>query len=81
MTGVALILVTAFIWSFLGRIPVVKTLEKTEATKLVIAHRLSTIRRCDRIIVMNEGRIVEEGTYDELMEKAGFFRELAERQM
>ncbi|MBQ7565278.1 MAG: NHLP bacteriocin export ABC transporter permease/ATPase subunit [Lachnospiraceae bacterium] len=60
---------------------VVETLEKIKATKLVIAHRLSTVRRCDRIIVMDGGRIIEEGDYDSLMEKKGFFYELAVRQM
>ena len=52
-----------------------------EATKIVIAHRLSTIAGCDRIIVMDKGRVIEEGNYDELMEKHGRFYELALRQM
>ncbi|HCM92778.1 MAG TPA: NHLP bacteriocin export ABC transporter permease/ATPase subunit [Lachnospiraceae bacterium] len=60
---------------------VVETLEKIKATKFVIAHRLSTVRRCDRIIVMDGGRIIEEGNYDSLMEKKGFFYDLAVRQM
>ncbi|MBQ7464240.1 MAG: NHLP bacteriocin export ABC transporter permease/ATPase subunit [Lachnospiraceae bacterium] len=60
---------------------VVKTLEKLDATKVVIAHRLSTVRNCDRIIVMDDGRIVEQGNYDELMEKKGLFYELAKRQI
>lgn len=60
---------------------VVETLEKIKATKLVIAHRLSTVRRCDHIIVMDGGRIIEEGNYDSLMEKKGFFYDLAVRQM
>lgn len=60
---------------------VVETLEKIKATKLVIAHRLSTVRRCDRIIVMERGRVIEEGSYEHLMEKKGFFYELAIRQM
>ena len=49
-------------------------------TRLVIAHRLSTIRRCDRILVLDGGRIIEDGTYDQLIEKGGFFAELVERQ-
>ncbi len=42
-------------------------------TTFIVAHRLSTIRNADRIIVMNEGRAVETGTYEELMEKKGAF--------
>ncbi|MDZ7780891.1 MAG: ABC transporter ATP-binding protein [Gemmatimonadota bacterium] len=45
-------------------------------TLLVIAHRLSTIRDADRILVMREGRIVEQGTWDELLERGGAFRDL-----
>ena len=60
---------------------VIETLDKLKATKLVIAHRLSTVRHCDRIFVMDEGRIVEEGDYDTLMEKKGLFYELARRQI
>ena len=60
---------------------IVETLDKLDATKFVIAHRLSTVIGCDRIIVMDEGRIKEEGTYDELMEKKGMFYELASRQL
>ncbi|MCR5303926.1 MAG: ATP-binding cassette domain-containing protein [Lachnospiraceae bacterium] len=57
------------------------SLEKLKCTRIVIAHRLSTIRHCDRIIVLDQGRIAEEGTFEELMEKNGIFCELAERQM
>ncbi|HAU99877.1 MAG TPA: NHLP bacteriocin export ABC transporter permease/ATPase subunit [Lachnospiraceae bacterium] len=60
---------------------VVETLEGINATKLVIAHRLSTVKRCDRIIVMEQGHIIEEGDYQALMEQKGFFYELASRQM
>lgn len=49
-------------------------------TRVVIAHRLSTIRHCDRIIVLDGGKIVEDGTYDELMEKNGYFSDLVKRQ-
>jgi ATP-binding cassette subfamily B protein len=45
-------------------------------TSFVIAHRLSTIRHASVILVMNEGRIVEQGTHDELIAKRGFYHEL-----
>ncbi len=60
---------------------VVKTLEEMDCTRLVIAHRLSTIKNCTRIIYMHEGKIAEEGTFDELMQLNGKFAKLAERQM
>ena len=56
------------------------SLEKLKCTRIVIAHRLSTIRACDRIIVLDQGKIMEDGTYDELIAKNGFFAELVERQ-
>ena len=56
------------------------SLEKLKCTRIVIAHRLSTIRACDRIIYLEKGRIAEDGTYDELIEKGGKFAELVERQ-
>ncbi|MHB8158861.1 MAG: ATP-binding cassette domain-containing protein, partial [Desulfocucumaceae bacterium] len=58
-----------------------QSLDNLRATRVVIAHRLSTILNCDRIIVMDKGRIVEEGTYAELMGKNGIFAELAKRQL
>ncbi len=45
-------------------------------TSFVIAHRLSTIKNADIILVMNEGKIIEKGTHNELMEKGGFYAEL-----
>ena len=56
------------------------SLEKLKCTRIVIAHRLSTIRACDRIIVLDQGKIIEDGTYDELIAKKGFFAELVDRQ-
>ena len=57
-----------------------EALDGMGCTRLVIAHRLSTIRHCDRILVLNDGRISEEGTYDELISRGGYFAELVERQ-
>lgn len=57
-----------------------EALESLKCTRVVIAHRLSTIRQCDRIIVLDKGHIVEDGTYEELIGQKGFFAELVERQ-
>jgi len=57
-----------------------ESLDGMGCTRIVIAHRLSTIRHCDRIIVIDEGRIIEDGTYDELISLNGYFAELVERQ-
>ena len=55
-------------------------LEKLHCTRVVIAHRLSTIRHCDRILLLGQGRVLEDGTYDELMQKNGAFASLVKRQ-
>ena len=57
-----------------------ESLDSLKCTRIVIAHRLSTIRQCDRIIVLDGGHIVEDGTYEELIEKGEFFADLVERQ-
>ena len=51
-----------------------------KCTRLVIAHRLSTIKSCDRILVLDGGRIAESGTYDELIRQDGIFAELIANQ-
>lgn len=57
-----------------------ESLDGLKCTRIVIAHRLSTIKHCDRIICIDKGKIIEDGTYDELIQKGGFFAELVERQ-
>lgn len=49
-------------------------------TSFIVAHRLSTIREADLILVMKDGRIIEQGTHDELLAKKGFYSELYESQ-
>ena len=57
-----------------------EALDRLNCTRIVIAHRLSTIRNCDRILVMDAGRIIEDGTYDQLIERNGAFADLVARQ-
>lgn len=57
-----------------------QALDGLKCTRIVIAHRLSTIRHCDRIIVLDGGKIVEDGSYDELVARGGLFAELVSRQ-
>ena len=59
---------------------VTKSLDNLKATRIIVAHRLSTIRNCDRIIVMDAGRIVETGGFEELVAKGGIFFNLVKRQ-
>ena len=56
-------------------------LDQLNCTRLVIAHRLSTIRHCDRLIVLDKGKIAEEGNFEQLMEKKGLFYEMSLRQL
>ena len=53
----------------------------TDATRVVVAHRLSTVIGADRILVVADGSLVEEGDYKSLMEQGGIFAELARRQL
>lgn len=55
-------------------------LDSLKRTRIIIAHRLSTIKNCDRIIVLNNGEIVEDGKYDDLIAKDGYFAKLVKRQ-
>lgn len=60
---------------------VARALDGLAATRVVIAHRLSTVVNADRIYVLRDGRLVESGTYRELMQRRGLFAELARRQL
>ena len=51
-----------------------------DCTRIVIAHRLSTVKDCDRILVMEDGKIIEEGDYNTLLAKGGLFAGLVARQ-
>ena len=55
-------------------------LDRMKCTRIVIAHRLSTICQCDRIIVLDKGKIVEDGNYEDLIARNGAFAELVARQ-
>lgn len=57
-----------------------ESLDALKCTRIVIAHRLSTIKQCDRIIVLDKGHIIEDGNYEELIAKNGYFAELVARQ-
>ena len=59
---------------------IAKSLDELKCTRIVIAHRLSTIKNCDRILVMDAGKIVEEGNYESLIKQNGYFADLVKRQ-
>ena len=58
-----------------------RSLAQLGATRMIIAHRLSTVMNADRILVMEQGELVQMGTYQELMAQPGAFLDLARRQM
>lgn len=57
-----------------------ETLDNLKCTRIIVAHRLSTIKKCGRIIVLDGGKIAEDGSYDSLLEQDGLFAELVRRQ-
>ena len=60
---------------------VVEEIGKLSVTRIVSAHRLSTIRQADRVYVLQGGRVIQQGSFDELMAEEGVFRGMALRQM
>ena len=58
-----------------------RSIESLRLTRIVIAHRLSTVINADRIYVLSQGRVVQTGTYADLMAQEGLFKQLADRQM
>mgnify|MGYP002629269133 CR=1 FL=1 len=60
---------------------VVRSLERLKSTRIIVAHRLSTVRMVDKIYVMEAGRIVQSGNFEELVVVEGPFKEMARRQM
>lgn len=52
-----------------------------ECTTIIVAHRLSTIRNADKIVVVSEGRVIEQGKHDELMQKQGAYYNLVTTQV
>ena len=59
---------------------ITENLARMNCTRITIAHRMSTIRQCNRIIVLSEGKVAEDGSYDELLAKGGLFSEIIKRQ-
>lgn len=60
---------------------VTKSLDRMNATRVAVAHRLSTIRNADRIYVLEAGRVVQVGNFDQLIQEDGLFARLAARQL
>jgi ATP-binding cassette subfamily C protein len=60
---------------------VMESISKLDLTRVVIAHRLSTVMNADRILLIADGQLLEEGTYRSLMDQDGLFAKLAKRQL
>ena len=65
----------------LSQATVLASLAKREATRVVIAHRLATVKDADRIVVLEKGRIVQEGTFRDLAAVPGPFAAMLARQV
>lgn len=60
---------------------ITESLERLSVTRIVVAHRLSTVARADRIVVLDAGRVVEEGSYEQLMHNNRYFKRLVAAQL
>jgi ATP-binding cassette subfamily C protein len=60
---------------------VTESLDRLRVTRIVIAHRLSTIRNADRIYVIANGQVVQQGAFEQLMQQQGLFADLMSRQI
>ena len=60
---------------------VTQSLKQLQVTRVAIAHRLSTIRHADRIYVLSEGKVVQQGSFQQLAAEPGLFMQLMARQM
>ena len=58
-----------------------RNLSRLPCTQVIIAHRLSTIRNANMILVLDQGRIVEQGTHEQLLRKNGFYTQLIQTQI
>ncbi|MCR5071526.1 MAG: ATP-binding cassette domain-containing protein [Bacteroidales bacterium] len=59
---------------------ITENLARMRCTRITIAHRMSTIRECNRIIVLGDGKVAEDGSYEELLAKGGLFTDIIKRQ-
>ena len=59
---------------------ITENLSRMRCTRITIAHRMSTIRECNRIIVLGDGKVAEDGSYEELLAKGGLFTDIIKRQ-